>query len=275
VRNVGLAAEVKGQAIDLRIQDQASRLDADPVRLRQVLDNLLSNAVKYGERSTRITVEVWSEDDQVGVAVLDEGPGLTDEDFGRAFQEFARLSAQPTGGESSHGLGLSIVKRIVEQHGGRIWVENRADRKGARFAFLLPRAKLRDRPCRVLVVDDQVMNRLILKRLLERAGHEVEDVAGGAEAIRAAAEGTHDLVLMDVEMPGVDGLEATRRIRSQGRDEQTLPIIAVTGHSDPAHLSRCLDAGMNDAVTKPVEPGRLELVLRRWAPRRRAATKAA
>jgi signal transduction histidine kinase len=103
-----------------------------------VLDNLLSNAVKYSPRGSIIAVDLVAEAGGIAVTVIDEGPGLTPDDLCQAFGEFARLSAQPTGGESSHGLGLAIVKRIVELHGGRAWAENRDDRSGARFGFWVP-----------------------------------------------------------------------------------------------------------------------------------------
>ena len=218
---------------------------------------------------------MWEEDGRIGIAIVDEGPGLTESDFTHAFKEFSRLSAQPTGGEPSHGLGLAIVKRIVEQHGGRVWVENRTDRSGARFAMLLPTATPNLQSRRILVVDDRAMNRLIMKRFLERAGHLVDLANGGEEAVRAVEHCEYDIVFMDVEMPGLNGLDATRSIRAQGKSDEDLPIIALTGHTDPEILNSCFDAGMNDTMSKPIEPVRLAEIVLQWTLRRRPWARAA
>lgn len=258
----------KGQRIAIRGTQGGLELDADPVRIRQVLDNLISNAVKYGPPGSDITIELLREGGQVGVAVLDRGPGLTGEDLERVFGEFCQLSAKPTGGEESHGLGLSIAKKIVEQHGGRIWAENRGDEQGARFGFLLPAAVGRMQLCRILVVDNEPMMRRLVGELLKRFGHRVEMCEDGRSALEAVQRDHYDLVMMDVEMPVMDGRETALAIRAMGRDEEHLPIIAVTGHSDPAILSECLDSRMNDTIIKPVTAQNLKVLLRKWARRR-------
>lgn len=269
------ACSAKGQTIEICSRCGDQDVEADPVRLRQALDNLLSNAGKYGPPDSAIRVEVWEENAQIVIAVVDEGPGLQAADFDKAFKEFSRLSAQPTAGEPSHGLGLAIVKKIVEQHNGRVWVENRTDRSGARFCMMLPSANVTQVAHRILVVDDRAMNRLIMKRLLERAGHEVEAADDGEEAVRAASHGSFDLVFMDVEMPGMDGLAATRAIRARGRGDEVLPIIALTGHTDPSLLATCFDAGMNDTLCKPVDPAQLSEIVRKWAIGRESRARAA
>jgi signal transduction histidine kinase/ActR/RegA family two-component response regulator len=261
----GLARR-KIQTIEANRAGDLPAVLADPVRTRQVLDNLLSNAIKFSPLGGHIAVEMRGLDDFVEVAVNDEGPGLTKTDLDKVFSEFAQLSAKPTANEQSHGLGLSIVKNIVQLHGGRVWAENRADRTGARFCFTLP--ALRKSPAkRVLAVDDQALNRHLLKKLLESSGHTVETCRSGAEAVEAVKAREFDLVFMDVEMPDMDGLQATKLIRSTGRDEAHLPIIAVTAHTDADHLSLCLDCGMNDTIQKPVDKGILEQVVAKWTPR--------
>jgi len=268
------AAIRKGQRLTIRNRNGELILDADPVRVRQVLDNLISNAVKYGTPNSEIIIELISDEGNLGAAVLDQGPGLTDEDLEHVFGEFAQLSAKPTGGEESHGLGLNIAKKIVEQHRGRIWAENRRDSQGACFGFFLPRSVSTPQKCRVLVVDDEVLNRKMAGALLKRAGHQAELCCSGEEVLGKLQESDdYDLVLMDVEMPGMGGRETTLAIRAMGRDEERLPIIAVTGHSDPAHLSECLNSRMNDTVTKPLTASVLRNLLGKWV-RHRSAQQA-
>ncbi|MFH1681224.1 MAG: response regulator [Candidatus Eisenbacteria bacterium] len=260
-------AHGKGQLLAADIPDRVPVVESDSLRIRQVLDNLVSNAVKYSPSSARIVVRVWETEGEVGISVLDEGPGLTDEDLGKVFGEFCRLSAKPTGGEESHGLGLAIAKRIIEAHGGRIWAENRTDSKGAHFGFSLSREGAEVGALSVLVADDGAINRSIAKKFLEKAGHSVEIAADGLEAIDLVRRRRYDLILMDVEMPGMSGLEATIEIRSKEDAENRLPIIALTGHADRESREACLRAGMDDVVVKPFDPKTLRLAVNRWARR--------
>jgi CheY-like chemotaxis protein len=203
----------------------------------------------------------------VHVTVDDEGPGLTAEDLENVFREFAAMSAKPTADEQSHGLGLSIVKRIVVLHGGNAWAENRKDRQGARFCFTMPVPAESVRKCRILAVDDQALNRQVIKRLLSQAGHEVETRGSGAEAIEAIRQGEFDMVFLDVEMPGISGLEATKRIREAGYGVEQLPIIAaalqlVSGQRherDGAEARKCRGAGTDGGEVGTAE----KLIVRR------------
>ena len=131
------ALHAKAQDLVVDLPDKPIYLEADRAKLRQVVDNLLSNAVKYSMPGTTVKIRAWRDGREALVAVEDEGPGLTAEDLEMLFQPFGKLSAQPTGGESSHGLGLAIAKKVVDAHKGRIWVDNLPTR-GARFAFALP-----------------------------------------------------------------------------------------------------------------------------------------
>jgi len=258
----------KGQVLTIRKIDDEMAVDADSVRIRQVYDNLISNAVKYAPADSEIVIQMLAEEGMVGAAVLDQGPGLTRTDLENVFGEFAQLSAKPTGGEESHGLGLSIARKIVDQHGGKIWAENREDGPGARFGFLLPAAGGGVGSCNVLVVDDEPIIRKLFAELLRRFGHSADFCADGREALEAVQHSEYDLVLMDVEMAEMNGKETTLAIRELGLDEEHLPIIAVTGHGDPAHLSECLNSRMNDTITKPITAENLKSLLGKWARRR-------
>lgn len=260
-------ASQKFQTIELTTRATPIIVLADAIRIRQVLDNLLSNAIKFSPLHASITIATNTLDGIVQVSIADEGPGLTEADLAKVFSEFTQLSAKPTANEQSHGIGLSIVKRIIELHRGRVWAENRADRRGARFCFTLPLALESTRACQILAVDDQALNRHLVKKLLESRGHTVETCRSGLEALEVLKHRSFDLVLMDVEMPDMSGLEATRIIRSKGQDEAHLPIIAVTAHSDPGHLSQCLDSGMNEALQKPIDRGDLDRMVAKWIPK--------
>ncbi|MBK8975678.1 MAG: hybrid sensor histidine kinase/response regulator [Planctomycetes bacterium] len=263
----GPDAARKDQRLVVSSAPDEIRLDADPVRLRQAIDNLVSNAIKFSPPGSRIEVIALETRGDVEISVIDEGPGLTEDDLARVFGEFQRLSARPTGGEASHGVGLSIVRSIAEAHGGTARAKNRGDRKGARFSILLPSPVRPGDVRRVLVVDDERSNRRLLVAQLERAGHTTEECADGAEAVcrvLSGAPGWFDLVLMDLEMPGMDGLGAATRIREGGHDADRLPIVAVTGHTDRAHVVAVLDSGMNDLLAKPVRAAGVRCLLRRW-----------
>ncbi|RPJ48205.1 MAG: response regulator, partial [Candidatus Latescibacterota bacterium] len=224
-------AHAKGQLLAGELPDKAIVVEADGLRLRQALDNLISNAVKYGLPSTRIVVRLRETKREAEISVFDEGPGLTEEDLTKVFGEFCRLSAKPTGGEESHGLGLAIARRLVEAHGGGIWAENRVDRTGAHFGFRIPRSTGEAVQLRILVVDDGLINRSIAKKFLEKDGHAVELATDGREAIDRVANAPYDIVLMDVEMPGMTGTDAVREIRKTEDPNRRVPVIALTGHA--------------------------------------------
>jgi signal transduction histidine kinase/ActR/RegA family two-component response regulator len=259
-------ARRKGQTLKIEGLPGALELEADGLRIRQVLDNLLSNGIKYGPQGGTLSVEAWEREGAVGVSVSDEGPGFTEEDFGKVFGEFARLSARPTGGEESHGLGLSIAKKIVEAHGGRIWVENREDRGGARFTFTLPSAEGEVGSLEVLVVDDDPLNRAVAGKLLEGLGHNATTAESGEEAIELLVSSPYDMILMDVEMPGMGGVEATAAIRAREAGGRRTPIIGLTGHRESGKCDECRRAGMDQVLSKPLDPRTLRATLNRLVP---------
>jgi signal transduction histidine kinase/ActR/RegA family two-component response regulator len=260
-------AALKSQTIQVKNESGIPSAFADPIRARQVVDNLLSNAIKFSPPRALITIEIRTLDNFVEVAVIDEGPGLTAADLKKVFCEFAQLSAKPTANEQSHGLGLSIVKSIIMLHGGSVWAENRPDGCGARFCFTFPVPAVCTRTCQILAVDDQELNRRLIKTLIERSGHSVETCNSGLEAVETINKQSFDMVFMDVEMPGLSGLEAATRIRETGWDKDTLPIVAVTGHADAIHHRLCVECGMNDVVQKPIDKETLDHMIAKWLPK--------
>jgi len=268
----------------------------DPMRLRQVLLNLLNNAVKFTEQGwIAVVMRTDATDLQrplLHIAVSDTGTGIAPEMQARIFEAFTQEDASTTRRFGGTGLGLSISKRLVELMGGRIWLES-APGRGSIFQFTLPlRSPAQSRtlptsnaesppsptvtpprqPSRaasLLLVEDNPVNQKVAIRLLERQGYSVTLAEDGIQAVAAFADQTFDGVLMDLQMPGMGGLEATRRIREieRARSSGRVPIIAMTANAMVGDREVCLAAGMNDYVTKPVSRQALAAVLDCWLPK--------
>jgi signal transduction histidine kinase/ActR/RegA family two-component response regulator/HPt (histidine-containing phosphotransfer) domain-containing protein len=264
----------------------------DPTRLRQVLVNLIGNAIKFTEQG-RIAIEVGrrpqkaSENGLVLFQVNDTGIGIADDIQNRLFQKFSQADGSITRRFGGTGLGLSISKELVELMGGEIGVLSSPGR-GSRFWFAVPLAatdgkalRSRDFPVdhlaaapgigesamecrRILLVDDNAVNRKIAMVLLSQAGHAVTAASDGREALDAAQSDDFDLVLMDVQMPVMDGIEATQRIRELPGERGRLPIVAMTAHAMDGARERYLSAGMNDYLAKPFARDELLRIVARW-----------
>ncbi|MBM4783962.1 MAG: PAS domain S-box protein [Archangiaceae bacterium] len=267
VQVVGVRAKEKGLALTVELERSVpARVLGDPTRAQQVVTNLVSNAVKFTEAgSVRIVVR-RAEPRGLCVEVHDTGIGIAAEKLDALFEAFSQVDGSITRRYGGTGLGLTISKRLAEQMGGRLSVVSR-EGVGSCFTVTLPLPpaevavpKLTElesprpaRPLRVLVAEDNAINALVVRALLERDGHQVTIVASGLEAVQASERPGWDLVLMDMQMPEFDGLEATRRIRERERVSGTrLPIYALTANAMKGDLERCTDAGMDDYLTKPV-----------------------
>ena len=262
------AAEGKGLTLRLAAgADAPHGLEADPIRLRQVLLNLLGNAVKFtrtGDVEVRL---LWSEDAaSIRLEVADTGPGIPASQRARLFGAFERMVDESAGSTEGAGLGLAISARLVGAMGGRIgcgagtddvgsvfWLEMPAGLRSAEPPPAPPLAPRLDTRLRLLVVDDIAHNRDIACAFLRSAHHVVTSADGGEAAVQAAAAADYDVILMDVRMPEVDGLMATRRIRAlEGRRGQ-VPIIAVTAQAFAEQIETCSAAGMDHHLPKPYE----------------------
>ncbi|MBY6263955.1 response regulator [Azospirillum sp. 412522] len=295
---VRLAAEQKGLELQTTISATARGfVMGDPDRLRQILLNLLSNAVKFTDRgSVRLMVKAVEEDGGSGggrpsgsrictFTVTDTGIGIAPERQRDLFQRFTQLER----GRGGTGLGLAICRRLVELMGGEIGMESRLG-TGSTFWFslpLLPAGSAAIQPdgavpfnggsgdgagaepgrtgARILLAEDLAMNRDLAVTMLTKAGHHVDAVDDGAAAVAAVQEQAYDLVLMDVQMPVMDGLEATRRIRALSGPVGRIPILALTAGVMQIEVERCLQAGMNAHLAKPLEKAKLLAAIGRWA----------
>jgi signal transduction histidine kinase/ActR/RegA family two-component response regulator/HPt (histidine-containing phosphotransfer) domain-containing protein len=257
------------QKIDIRLAVTGLSGDGwymgDPTRLRRVLLNLLSNAVKFTDKGS---VDVSVTESRGGASlmfqVVDTGIGIPAEARPRLFNPFSQVDGTISRRFGGTGLGLAICKKVVEGLGGTIGV-NSTEGVGSCFWFEVPTRSCAARPAcdaasrqiarrRVLVVEDNAVNRDVAQKFLTRLGQDVTMAHDGVEGVRLAAELPFDLILMDMQMPVMDGIGATRAIRATGN---TVPIIALTANASVDDLARCLQAGMNGFESKPVSMARL------------------
>jgi signal transduction histidine kinase/DNA-binding response OmpR family regulator len=292
---VAPAAAKKNLELSLDVaEDVPAWAISDAGRLRQILLNLLSNAVKFTERGS-VSVSVTSQrldDTRAAMArfsIRDTGIGLTPAQQGNLFQAFTQADRSTTRRFGGTGLGLSIAKRLAELMGGSIGVESQMG-KGTTFWFTVrlglggagtisPRRQglkplqeiagarnlFNGRSGRILVADDNLTNQQIAVGILQKFGLCATAVDNGAEALEALQAGRYDLVLMDMQMPVMDGLEATRRIRESFG--ASLPVIAMSASVMAGARDDCRQAGMDDFVSKPVVPRELASVLTKWLPK--------
>ncbi len=279
-------ADDRGLALTLTVTPRVpAYVRGDAVRWEQVLSNLVSNAVKFTDRgSVAVTVDL-AERTRGGVVlevtVQDTGSGIPLDAQQRLFDAFTQADPSTTRRHGGTGLGLTIARQLVEALGGRLSLESEVG-KGSTFGFTaafgtaegavrhepsptVPSGSVDTSSGRVLVVEDNQINQMVAVGLLEGAGYVTEVVEDGVEAV-AALTGDHgfDAVLMDCRMPRMDGYAATRRVRAQESPERRVPIIAMTASALEGERERCLDSGMDDFLTKPVDSARLRRVLQHW-----------
>ena len=292
------SAVKKGLSLSYSISPQVpQRILGDVTRLRQVLVNLLSNAIKFtdhGDISVVVSCRPGNSTHEISFSVSDTGIGISQDRMDRLFQTFSQVDASMTRRYGGTGLGLAISKRLVELMGGRIWAESIPGR-GSTFYFTIlakeaPGPSLTDpagksrafrgipaegadagqldlsktgvSPLRILLAEDNAVNQKVAMRMLERMGCRADAVANGLEVLQALERQPYDLVLMDVQMPEMDGLEATRRIRETSAFRQPY-IIAMTAHAMKGDREECMAAGMDDYVSKPVRIEELQVALLR------------
>lgn len=275
-------AEPKGLSIRAILEpDLPDALLGDEGRIRQILLNLLNNAVKF-TRSGSVTLVVRHEGRSLGgedlrFSVIDTGIGIPPEKQPRLFHRFSQVDGSIHRDFGGTGLGLAICKSLVELMGGEIGVASRENR-GSTFWFTLTlpstslstappvppeKASSRQRGF-LLLVEDSEINQLLARSVLEDAGHRVHVVSDGAAAVMAVEDGHYDLVLMDIQMPGMDGITATRLIRRLKTSSAQVPILAMTANVLPEQIASFRDVGMNGHVAKPFEQEALLAEIERW-----------
>jgi hypothetical protein len=269
-------------------------LFGDPLRLRQVLVNLVGNAFKFtdaGGVSVRVGVETQTVSEVVIlVQVTDTGIGIPAEKHELIFDAFRQVDGTRARNYEGTGLGLTISARLVKLMGGSIALQSEIG-KGSTFSFTVRLAPVsaeasarmpedlrsltseiggvqaKKRFLRVLLAEDNIVNQKLVAELIKKEGHEVVVVGNGREAVAAASAGKFDLVFMDVQMPTMDGFEATAAIRRAEKSTfQHTTILAMTAHAMKDDRQKCIDAGMDDYLSKPIHFPTLKAMLEKWAP---------
>lgn len=280
---------VARKGIDLHLnmnRNIPQHIMGDPIRLQQVLNNLVSNAVKFTEQGyvrIRVDMRTVSNVDYLHIQVEDSGIGIAEDKHELIFRKFVQADFSTSRRYGGTGLGLAITQELVSMMGGSIRLNSKLG-QGTKFYFEFPLivapediivatevAEHKDKKDMflgnksILVVDDHPINLLFMRKALKKLGvGKITESLNGAEAVELAQESHYDLIFMDCQMPDVDGFEASRRIRSYEGDMKNCPIIAVTADAMKGARERCLEAGMNDYISKPIEMEKLQAVLGMW-----------
>jgi PAS domain S-box-containing protein len=272
---VRMAAEAKQIAVELDLDDDIDLASGDPDRLQQVVWNLLSNAIKFTPRGGRVDVSTRRDGSHVALVVSDSGQGIPQEFLPFVFDRFRQADSTSTRVHGGLGLGLAIVRHLVELHGGVVAVESDGPGTGATFRVRLPLRAVAGEPAgvragsgrmgqarmlgdasqlagvRLVVVDDEPDARELLAAVLEHHGATVTTAESAAEAMVLLGEATPDVLVSDIGMPGADGYELIRRVRAAAH---ALPAVALTGFARPEDGKRALEAGFSAHMSKPVDP---------------------
>jgi PAS domain S-box-containing protein len=268
--------ESHGHRLALELDPEPMELEADATRMVQVLSNLLNNAAKYTPRGGRITVSSWREDGHAVISVSDNGIGIPQDAIGSVFEMFTQVRGSLDRAQGGLGIGLSLVRRLVELHGGRVSAFSGGPGHGSTFTLRLPlrpgtpHARAREDAVahragaaarlRVLVVDDNLDAADSLVALLEMLGHSARVAHDGPQGLRMAQELAPDLVLLDIGLPGMSGYDVARAIRTEGTLPRTV-LIALTGWGGQSDQQQSQEAGFDQHLTKPVSLEALEQAL--------------
>lgn len=278
------AQQAKMKHIELRMDidpELPAMFLGDPTRTRQVLNNLLSNAIKFTEEGS-VRIHATRFGGNLRIDVMDTGIGMSKEGLHRIFSPFSQADTDTTRLYGGTGLGLTLCRQLVERMHGQIMVDSEVGH-GTHFTVTLPlpvytqTAQQAEKPLpiedtptpvkglHVLLVEDNQVNQLVASSLLRKLGHSVDLAENGKLALEALDKRNYDMILMDCQMPVMDGYEATRKIR-ENPAWKNLPVIAVTANVMQGDREDCLASGMNDYITKPYNRGELKAAIERWAP---------
>ena len=297
-RTTGPGIEAQGLTFSLQtLEDTPVTLNSDPQRLRQILTNLLINAKKFtqdGSITLRTRADLLGKMPAVRFEVIDTGIGIAAEHHETIFEVFRQADSSTSRKYGGSGLGLAICKRLTRRLGGRIWVES-APSKGSTFVIVLPlqipipqstdpaaslpadsagpgqHSEILQLSGRILLAEDNQINSNLLRIILERVGLHVDHAENGRKAVELASSQGYDLILMDLQMPCLDGLEATRILRNKGLNT---PVIALTAHAMAHEQEQCLQAGFDGVLPKPINQGTLLATIQQHLPAAAPATAA-
>ncbi len=274
---LGMEALARSNGLELAVEARPVRVMGDPIRLEQVLCNLIQNAIKYTPRGGRLRVSVGPEDGEAVVRVRDTGVGLSSEMLQAIFEPFAQVESSRQRSEGGLGLGLPLVRSLAEMHEGRVEALSDGPGQGSEFVVRLPLLaedvklpRLREPAAaaapagtaglQILVVEDNEDGRESLRELLEIWGHRVAVAESGPEGVEMAFSLRPQVALVDIGLPGMDGNEVARQVRSILGDDE-ISLIAMTGYGQPEDRRRALQAGFDCYLVKPVDPAVLSQLL--------------
>jgi PAS domain S-box-containing protein len=265
VESVSHLIEEKKHELNVSVATGAMRVKADPTRLEQVITNLLSNAVKYTDPGGSISITAAPEDDDVVIRVKGNGIGLTTEMLSEVFELFAQVEKTLDRARGGLGIGLAVVKKLVEMHGGSVDGASDGPDRGSEFTIRMPALKEKTRSGggkarpvgemrsrRILVVDDSVDTAIGMARLLRMVGHEVEIAHDGNAAVEAARSFLPDILLLDIGLPGLNGYEVAAMLRKEENFKNNV-FIAASGYGQDHDRERSKAAGFNHHISKPVD----------------------
>jgi signal transduction histidine kinase/CheY-like chemotaxis protein len=270
----------RGQELTVTLPPEPIYLNADPTRLAQVVGNLLNNACKYTERGGRIRLTVEREGEQAVIAIRDNGIGIAADQLPLIFDMFSQVRGPLLGSQGGLGIGLTLVKRLVEMHDGTVEARSAGVGRGSEFVVRLPITAVAPEPPapqpavgepttpaarRILVVDDNPDTATSLAMLLELTGNETHIAHDGLEAVAAAAAFRPDIVLLDIGLPKMDGFEAARKIREQPWGK-AMVLVALTGWGQEEDRRESREAGFDAHMVKPVEYAALTKLLAELQP---------
>lgn len=280
---------VDGQAVEHRLTVQLVSpqtpllVDADAVRVEQIVSNVLTNAVKYTPDGGHIGVTLEGDGEQAVIRVKDDGVGIAAERIGSIFELFAQAENAIGRAQGGMGIGLSLVRNLVQLHGGSIEAASDGVGRGSEFVIRLPLAATAEAPAprptaekdkgratavsprRIVIVEDNNDVRDLLRLKLKRLGHDVEAAGDGNEGLQVLLDKKPDLALVDLGLPGLDGFEVAREVRE--RLGEGIVLVAVSGFGQPEDKRRAIAAGFDEHITKPADVQDIERVLHRFPPR--------
>ncbi|MFL6245607.1 MAG: ATP-binding protein [Thermoanaerobaculia bacterium] len=282
IETVAAAAARQKVTVEVKPSDVALPIDVDPVRADQIIANVLTNAIKYTPEGGHVVVKLERDGDQAALHVVDDGVGIAPDRIGTIFELFAQAENAIGRAQGGMGIGLALVRNLLELHGGTITAKSDGVGKGSEFVVTFPIAVPQEtaatperrvamvassdgHPRRIVIVEDNADVRELLRLKLRRLGHTVDAVADGHAGVSAIVDGKPDLALVDIGLPGLDGYEVAAQVRQMlGTD---VVLVAVSGFGQPEDKRKAMEAGFDEHITKPADVTDIENLLARLPPR--------